>query len=82
VAGHAETLDLPADSVAFTLCQVPVIYEEVGEGPWLEAALADGTNHHVDGSALDTDLSAEIFSRTGKVRSLRVGVPREWLRQP
>jgi len=82
VGGQDLQLDLPADSVAFTFCQVPVVYEEVGEGPWLKATLADGTDRHVDGAALDADLSAEIFGRTGKVRCLRIGVPREWLRQP
>ena len=82
IDGNDKQLALPADAVAFTFCQVPVVYEEVGEGPWLEATLADGTNHHVDGPALDPELSAEIFGRTGKVRSMRIGVPREWLRQP
>ncbi len=82
VQGLDHTLDLPADSIAFTYCQVPVVYQEVGEGPWLKVEFADGTDRRIDGAALDADVSAEIFGRTGRVQSLRVGVPREWLRQP
>ncbi len=79
IAGQEETWDLPAGSLAFTYCQVPVVYELGGDKPWLEARLNDGTTHHVEGTTLSTALSDEIFGRTGKVRRLRVGVPRAWL---
>ncbi|MEZ0446686.1 hypothetical protein [Cellulomonas sp. ICMP 17802] len=71
-------LALPAGSLAFTFCQVPVVYRRV-DGPGAEltvgAHLADGTRvEGVDG-ALDADVSARVFRRTGDVVRVEVGVP-------
>lgn len=78
VAQQERGLTLPAGSLAFTFCQVPVVYRRVdGPGAALSvvAHLADGTRvEGVDG-ALDADVSERVFRRTGDVVRVDVEVP-------
>ncbi|WP_372593839.1 hypothetical protein [Actinotalea sp.] len=74
VAGKEQVLEMPAGSLAFTFCQVPVLYRRGGElGITLD--LADGSSAVVDGPALPEEISAEVFRRTGAVRAIRVTLP-------
>jgi hypothetical protein len=71
LAGERSCLKLPPRSIAFTCCQVPVIY-----------ALEDGcalTLHRADGSVVDLQEpvltereSAEVFGRTGAITRIVV----------
>ena len=78
VAQQEQSLALPAGSLAFTFCQVPVVYRRVdgpGATPTVVAHLADGTRvEGVDG-ALDADVSERLFRRTGDVVRVDVEVP-------
>ncbi|WP_456789869.1 hypothetical protein [Cellulomonas sp. P5_C5] len=73
-----QNLALPAGSLAFTFCQVPVVYRRTdgpGTTPAVVAHLADGTRvEGVDG-ALDADVSERLFRRTGDVVRVEVEVP-------
>ncbi len=71
VAGHTRTLDLPASSLAFTFCQVPVIYRSGPEAK-TEVHFSDGTSQEVADHALDADLSRHIFRRDGEIRQVTV----------
>jgi hypothetical protein len=73
VGGQRRSLDIPADALAFTVCQVPVVYV-AGEAPQIEAALSDGSTIAIPGQTLDTALSAHIFRRDGYVRRLTVHI--------
>jgi hypothetical protein len=70
-------LTLPAGSLAFTFCQVPVVYRRV-DGPGTElsvvAHLADGTRVEGVGGALDAEVSERVFRRTGEVVRVEVVV--------
>lgn len=79
--GTDNTLQLQADSLAFTLCQTPVVYEESRKGPWLKVTFTDGTDYHTEGSQLDQSMSSEIFGRTGRIKHILAGIPSEWLGQ-
>ena len=74
VAGRPQSIDLPAGSLAFTFCQVPVVYRR-GEELDLVAHLTDGTEVHARAGLLDKDLSTEIFHRTARVETLTVTLP-------
>ena len=74
VAGTEQLLELPAGSLAFTFCQVPVLYRR-GTPFGIGLDLADGSTAVVDGSAVSAEDSAEIFRRTGLVRAIRVTLP-------
>lgn len=75
---HEQTLTLPAGSLAFTFCQVPVVYRRLdapGSTMTVVAHLADGTRvEGVDG-ALDAEISARLFRRTGDVVRVDVEMP-------
>jgi len=79
--GTPDSLPLPAGSMAFTVCQVPVIYERVTGSAWVEVTFADGTTTEFTGSRLDVQVSAEVFNRSGRVERIRVGIPQESLRR-
>jgi hypothetical protein len=78
VTQQVRDIALPAGSLAFTFCQVPVVYRRVdrpGASATVVAHLADGSRvEGVDG-ALDALLSARLFRRTGDVVRLDVEVP-------
>jgi hypothetical protein len=73
LSGKEEVLELPARALAFTYCQVPVIYR-LSEQPYIEILFEGGEMERHEGSILDAALSREIFRRTGRVRRLQVGV--------
>jgi hypothetical protein len=51
-----------------------VIYELVeGEG-WIQVNFTDGRDIEQTGNQLDGQLSAEIFSRSGRIEKIRVGI--------
>jgi len=80
VHGEARTVSLPADSLAFTLCQVPVVYERISGGAWVQVMFADGSSTEFTGSELDARISMELFSRGGLIDRIQVGLPAESLR--
>jgi hypothetical protein len=69
--GQRLRLDLPAGSLAFTLCQVPVVYHH-GEERRIVVTAADGTSRELVGDTLDSDGSAALFERSGRVARLDV----------
>ncbi len=73
VAGVGVSLDLEAGMLAFTICQVPILYKLSPE-PGIELFLADGTGRTLDGLALDQATSREIFERSGSVVRVEVSL--------
>ena len=81
VAGVGRELDLPVGSLAFTFCQVPVVYRLVdgssaegvgGLSPTgLVVTLDDGTQVTAN-DRLDATLSAALFARTGRIASIQI----------
>ncbi len=64
-------IDLPPGTLAFTVCQMPVVAHETGPAR-VEVTRADGSRDTVGGLDLDPETSAAIFERTGAVRRLDV----------
>jgi hypothetical protein len=69
--GKTGMLDLPRNTLAFTYCQVPVVYN-LAEDPHLRLWKKDGTVAEIRGLELDRETSASIFDRTGSVIRLDV----------
>ena len=67
------TLSLQPDSLAFTLCQTPVIYSRSDKAE-LDVTFADGSVTKIVGNRLDTATSRSIFGRDGQVEKLSVTV--------
>ncbi|NNF36941.1 MAG: hypothetical protein HKN68_22755, partial [Saprospiraceae bacterium] len=71
VEGERENLNLDAGELAFTYCQVPVIFKR-GTKDQIQLTLKDGATVDMDGLNLPEDESGEIFKRSGKIRGLNI----------
>ncbi len=72
--GESQPLELPAHSLAFTYCQVPVIYH-LGEASGVTVYLRDGSQIQSPEPALDLATSHSLFGRTGDLLRIEVRVP-------
>ena len=71
VRGHWQELELPKNSLAFTWCQVPVVYQLSNEtDPRLSVIWANGEVESGCELALTVAQSSEIFLRTANIRQL------------
>ena len=71
VAGVLQSISLPKNSLAFTRCQVPIIYRAATTNQ-LEVIQKDGLIHRRETLNLDGDISHSIFGRDGKVERVTV----------
>lgn len=78
--GKACSLMLPAGSLAFTYCQVPVVYERVSGNAWIHLEFDDGATNEQRGNVLTADLAKVLSSRNGRITSIQVGIPESTLR--
>ena len=67
------SIDLEKDSLAFTYCQVPVIYKKASNFA-IKVFLTDGSILSFQGNSLDIETSQMLFDRGGKVDKLEVSV--------
>lgn len=78
--GSSVELEVPAGALAFTLCQVPVIYRRVDGTPRVRVIGRDGSRAERAGDALDAAQSCSLLERRGAVARIEVDVPGERLR--
>ena len=71
IYGKECQLEVPAGSLAFSLCQVPVLIGQGAEAQ-IEVEYADGTIEVANGNRLDTSTSQQIFSRNGSIRQVAI----------
>ena len=71
--GNQQTLPIGAAELAFTYCQVPIIYHLSSDCKIL-IRYRDGTRRELVGLELDRDSSEEIFSRHGNISSIGVAL--------
>jgi hypothetical protein len=71
--GEQKTLPLPPGSLAFTICQTPVVYVR-GDEAQIEVMMAQGQPAVFKGNCLDTKTTKHILDRDGQITSLRVTV--------
>jgi hypothetical protein len=68
-----QELTVPANGLAFSWCQVPVIYNLNDDAePSLNLIRHDGTALDFPELALPAELSAELFARSGRIRRIVV----------
>ena len=60
------TLELEQGTLAFTYCQVPIVYR-LAEDEALKLHYSDGSTRILDGAHLDRESSNEIFRRSGRI---------------
>ncbi|MDX9729416.1 MAG: hypothetical protein RBT50_09145, partial [Bacteroidales bacterium] len=73
VAGKTEQLSLLVNQLAFTFCQVPVVYT-LADRQEIEVVFYGADVLHIPGDTVDLNTSNLIFSRSGVIKLLRVSV--------
>jgi hypothetical protein len=71
--GNMAKLEVSAGCLAFTYCQVPITYA-LADRHEARVDYADGSTRVFENAKLDQADSKDIFQRTGKVKSIWVGV--------
>lgn len=67
--GDLETIIVPTDALAFTLCQVPVLLQQ-SDSTGVCITLADGSEQSSDELAISAENTSKLFSRSGEIRSI------------
>jgi hypothetical protein len=75
---QAVQLSLPAGSLAFTLCQTPVVYQ-LSDTAASEVYYYQQPTQKMEGLKLDADSSAAIFDRSPEIEKVVVYLPKELL---
>ena len=73
VIGLKNNMLLEKDSLAFTYCQVPIIYIKSTTNQ-MELFYENGTNEIVNSLALDIEKSKKVFQRTGEIVKIKVSI--------
>ncbi len=71
VNGTARELNIRKDELAYTICQVPVIYSR-GEKTGLTVTKKNGDEIFFENHTIPQDLSSLIFTRSGEIEKVRV----------
>ena len=80
VHGQWQELSVPAAGLAFTWCQVPIVYRLRGQGrPALTITRQDGGVQTLPTPSLPMELSSELFRRSGRIRQIALDFPQEML---
>ncbi len=75
VEGRQCSLDLLPGDLAFTFCQVPVVYHRKEGSARIRILYADGNTTDLSDNTLDGKASALIFARCGAIERIDVDVP-------
>lgn len=73
VSGASKSIEVSENSLAFTYCQVPVVYHIADEDS-IEVEYTDGETKKVKGLSLDSDISESVFTRNAKIECVRVNI--------
>jgi hypothetical protein len=73
VHGQEQSMELPPGSLAYTFCQVPIVYTR-SDDDRVDIAHANGRQRQVAGLCLDTETSGHVFRRDGQIGRITVYV--------
>ena len=73
IFGTRGDIELPPGSLAFTFCQIPVVYCTSVESN-IEIHYADGSRRKISGNVLPPEISQHLFDRNGLIDRLIVGI--------
>ena len=71
VLGEKKSISLNKGSLAFTYCQVPIVYKK-GNVAQIKINFTSGEKSTIDGSSLTKEISTQLFNRTNKVERIEV----------
>ncbi len=71
ITGEKKRIKLVKNTLAFTYCQVPVIYK-LSDHKMIKIKYGDGNEIIINGNIVDAATTASVFQREGKVTSMHV----------
>ena len=74
LSGKTKTIDLAIDSLAFTLCQVPIVYILTSGVEQMSLESKNGEIEQVNSLTLSNQHSESIFKRTGEIIKIEVHI--------
>ncbi len=74
------SIDLKKDSLGFTYCQVPIIYQ-ISKTSKIEVYFSEGGQYNIEGNQLDSTTSQMIFKRTNEILKLIIYLSRDQVNQ-
>ena len=75
----AQSITIPSNSLAFTYCQVPIIYH-ISDKDHIEIIFKDGTSSKIDALVIDLKTSEKIFKRTGDIVQINAYINSTYLK--
>jgi len=79
VQQNKQQINLEPNSLAFTYCQLPVVYH-LGESEKLTLSFADGKTESTSSLQLDEAKSSNVFQRTGEIVKIDVHITSKYLK--
>ena len=79
IEGKQKNISLVKNSLAFTYCQVPVVYK-IGTANELKVMDKNGNVNSTPSLELDADHSEQIFNRTGEIVQIEIEITEDNLR--
>jgi len=73
VLGNPKDIQLSKESICFTYCQVPIVYQ-LADTAQIRVLQNDGASTTIKGKELGLEYSSSLFSRTGKIAQIEVSV--------
>ena len=73
-----KSIPLAPNNLAFSYCQVPIIYE-IGSEQKITLSTDDEVKT-IEGNTLDAAVSTELFNRTGSIQSIKVQIRKDQLK--
>ena len=77
VKGETVSLELSAKSLAFTFCQIPIVYT-LGKSSMIEVH-SGGKSHSIEGESLDMAWTEKVFTRRDDIEQIHVQVDEKFL---
>ena len=72
IDGRPKSIQLPTDTIAFTVCQTPVIYHLHAAEPRIIVTTPDAQQTQLPGNTLPPNLAQPLFNRTGEIDRIDV----------
>ncbi len=79
VEGQSGVIAVPAGGLAFSFCQVPIVYALGRHAARVRVTDRDGVCSELAGDTLDAAMSRALFARCGRIARIDVDVPAEVL---
>ena len=73
------SIEIMKGQLAYTLCQVPIVYNLSNKGYNLKLTLSDNSKMQIESNKIDKEMSRSIFNREGLIKMIELEVNEKFL---